>query len=36
MFIKGNGNSEIFKDNRNVFTFSMHSKTNYPAKKVNK
>jgi len=32
---QGNGNSEIFKDNRNVFTFSMHSKTNYPAKKSN-
>ena len=30
---QGNGNSEIFKDNRNDFTFSMHSKTNYPAKK---
>ena len=30
---QGNGNSEIFKDNRNVFTFSMHSKTNYPVKK---
>ena len=30
---QGNGNSEIFKNNRNVFTFSMHSKTNYPAKK---
>ncbi len=30
---QGNGNSEIFKDNRHVFTFSMHSKTNYPAKK---
>ena len=30
---QGNGNAEIFKDNRNVFTFSMHSKTNYPAKK---
>ena len=30
---QGNGNSEIFKDNRYVFTFSMHSKTNYPAKK---
>ena len=30
---QGNGNSEIFKDNRNVFTFSMHSKSNYPAKK---
>ena len=30
---QGNGNSEIFKYNRHVFTFSMHSKTNYPAKK---
>jgi acetoin utilization deacetylase AcuC-like enzyme len=30
---QGNGNSEIFKKNRNVFTFSMHSKSNYPAKK---
>ena len=30
---QGNGNAEIFKDNKNVFTFSMHSKTNYPAKK---
>jgi acetoin utilization deacetylase AcuC-like enzyme len=30
---QGNGNSEIFKDNRSVFTFSMHSKSNYPAKK---
>src|SRR5210317_16607 len=30
---QGNGNSDIFKDNRHVFTFSMHSKTNYPAKK---
>ena len=30
---QGNGNSEIFKENRNVFTFSMHSKSNYPAKK---
>ena len=29
---QGNGNSDIFKDNRNVFTFSMHSKSNYPAK----
>ena len=28
-----NGNSDIFKDNKNVFTFSMHSKSNYPAKK---
>ena len=30
---QGNGNSDIFKENKNVFTFSMHSKTNYPAKK---
>ena len=30
---QGNGNSDIFKENRNVFTFSMHSKTNYPVKK---
>ncbi len=30
---QGNGNSDIFKENRNVFTFSMHSKTNYPTKK---
>ena len=30
---QGNGNSDIFKDNRNDFTFSMHSKSNYPAKK---
>jgi len=30
---QGNGNSDIFKDNNNVFTFSMHSKSNYPAKK---
>ena len=31
---QGNGNADIFKDNRNVFTFSMHSKTNYPAKNL--
>ncbi len=30
---QGNGNADIFKNNKNVFTFSMHSKTNYPAKK---
>jgi Deacetylases, including yeast histone deacetylase and acetoin utilization protein len=30
---QGNGNSEIFKNNTQVFTFSMHSKVNYPAKK---
>ena len=29
----GNGNADIFADNKNVFTFSMHSKSNYPAKK---
>ena len=30
---QGNGNSDIFKENRQVFTFSMLSKSNYPAKK---
>ena len=30
---QGNGNADIFADNKNVFTFSMHSKSNYPAKK---
>ena len=30
---QGNGNSELFKKNKSVFTFSMHSKSNYPAKK---
>ena len=30
---QGNGNADIFKNNKNVFTFSMHSKSNYPAKK---
>ncbi|MDB3932189.1 histone deacetylase [Candidatus Pelagibacter sp.] len=30
---QGNGNSDIFEKNKNVFTFSMHSKSNYPAKK---
>ncbi len=30
---QGNGNSEIFKNDTQVFTFSMHSKVNYPAKK---
>ncbi len=30
---QGNGNSDIFRDNKNVFTFSMHSKSNYPVKK---
>ena len=32
---QGNGSADIFKDNKNVFTFSMHSRTNYPAKKSN-
>ena len=32
---QGNGNADIFKNNKRVFTFSMHSKTNYPAKKSN-
>ena len=30
---QGNGSADIFKNNKNVFTFSMHSKSNYPAKK---
>ncbi len=30
---QGNGNSEIFKNDPQVFTFSMHAKVNYPAKK---
>ena len=30
---QGNGNADIFQNNRNVFTFSMHSRSNYPAKK---
>ncbi len=30
---QGNGNSDIFRYNQNVFTFSMHSRSNYPAKK---
>ena len=32
---QGNGSADIFKENRNVFTFSMHSKSNYPLKKSN-
>ena len=31
---QGNGTSEIFKKDRSVFTFSMHCKSNYPAKKT--
>ncbi|AWH84561.1 histone deacetylase [Flavobacterium album] len=27
---QGNGTAEIFIDNKNVFTFSMHGKSNYP------
>ena len=30
---QGNGSAEIFMGDKNVFTFSMHSKSNYPAKK---
>ena len=30
---QGNGNSDIFKENRNVFTFSMHSKSKKKKKK---
>ena len=30
---QGNGNAQIFMGDNNVFTFSMHSKSNYPAKK---
>ena len=31
---QGNGTAEIFKDDNSVFTFSMHCKSNYPAKKA--
>lgn len=30
---QGNGTAEIFQDDPNVFTFSMHGKNNYPFKK---
>ncbi|CAM4086506.1 histone deacetylase [Flavobacterium antarcticum] len=30
---QGNGTAEIFQNNSNVFTFSVHGKTNYPFKK---
>lgn len=30
---QGNGTAEIFKDNKNVFTFSMHGAANYPMHK---
>ena len=29
---QGNGNSEIFKNDKDVLTFSMHCASNYPAK----
>ncbi len=32
---QGNGNSEIFQNDRDVLTFSMHCRSNYPAKKSN-
>ena len=31
---QGNGTANIFKDDNSVFTFSMHCKSNYPAKKA--
>ena len=30
---QGNGTAEIFAKNNNIFTFSMHGKTNYPFRK---
>lgn len=30
---QGNGTAEIFRNNKSVFTFSMHGKNNYPLKK---
>ena len=30
---QGNGNSEIFKNDTNILTFSMHCASHYPAKK---
>lgn len=32
---QGNGTAEIFQDNPDVFTFSMHGKSNYPMHKEN-
>lgn len=32
---QGNGTAEIFKNNPNIFTFSMHGRNNYPFKKEN-
>jgi len=31
---QGNGTADIFKNDNSVFTFSMHCKSNYPAKKT--
>ena len=31
---QGNGTSQIFSNDKSVFTFSMHCKSNYPAKKI--
>lgn len=31
---QGNGTAEFFRDDPSVFTFSMHSRTNYPLKKA--
>ena len=31
---QGNGNSEIFKNDPNILTFSMHCASNYPAKNL--
>ena len=31
---QGNGTADIFKEDNSVFTFSMHCKSNYPAKKT--
>ncbi len=30
---QGNGTAELFQDSKNVYTFSMHGKNNYPLKK---
>ncbi|MFK7784656.1 MAG: histone deacetylase, partial [Crocinitomicaceae bacterium] len=30
---QGNGTAELFKDSKDVFTFSIHGKNNYPLKK---
>ena len=31
---QGNGTADIFRDDNSVYTFSMHCKSNYPAKKT--